>query len=64
MSAPWAGLRLPASRTFFQAQIDAAKEIQAYWFKRYKAGEEDVVFPYGTFRMRVRHGVRVADPPS
>lgn len=35
---------------------------RACW-RRYRAGERDVVFPYGTYLMRVRHGVRVADPP-
>ena len=37
-------------------------EYRACW-RRYQAGERDVVFPYGTMLMRVRHGVRVADPP-
>ena len=31
---------------------------------RYKAGERDVVFPYGTYLMRVRHGVKVAPRPT
>ncbi|MEZ4340693.1 MAG: transposase [Sandaracinaceae bacterium] len=50
-------------------RIDAALELvtfrqeyRACW-RRYLAGERDVVFPYGTYLMRVRHGVRVADPP-
>lgn len=38
------------------------QEYRAAWH-RYRAGERDVVFPYGTYLMRVRHGVRVADPP-
>lgn len=38
MTALQLGLRLEASRVFFQAQIDAAKEIEQYWFKRYAEG--------------------------
>jgi len=51
-------------------RIEAAKELvefrRAYreaW-RRYRAGERDVVFPYGCYLMRVRHDVRVAAPPS
>lgn len=48
-------------------RIEAARELKTFradyraaW-ERYKAGERDVVFPCGTYLMRVRHGVRVAD---
>ena len=30
---------------------------------RWRRGERDVEFPYGTYKMRVVHNVRVADPP-
>ncbi|MCB9592829.1 MAG: hypothetical protein H6719_08855 [Sandaracinaceae bacterium] len=50
-------------------RIEAAKEVvvfresyRACW-KRYRAGERDIVWPYGTYLMRVRHDMRVADPP-
>ncbi|MCB9591126.1 MAG: hypothetical protein H6719_00215, partial [Sandaracinaceae bacterium] len=50
-------------------RIEAAKEVvmfresyRACW-RRYRAGERDIVWPYGTYLMRVRHGTRVADPP-
>lgn len=33
------GLRPEGSRLFFEAQIDAAKEIQQYWFDRFERGE-------------------------
>lgn len=33
------GIKAESSRAFFQAQIDAAKEIERYWFSRFKAGE-------------------------
>ena len=51
-------------------RIEAALEViefrAAYriaW-ARYQAGERDVVFPYGTYLMRVRHGVKVAPRPT
>ncbi len=51
-------------------RIEAALELVAFrrdyrdaWL-RYRAGEHDVVFPYGTYLMWVRHHVRVAPPPS
>lgn len=37
-------------------------EYREAW-RRFQAGEEDVVFPYGTYLMRVRFGFRVAEPP-
>ena len=50
-------------------RIAAAQELvvfledyRACWL-RYQAGERDIVWPYGTYLMRVRHGMRVADPP-
>ena len=50
-------------------RIEAAKEVvefrddyRACW-RRYRAGERDIVWPYGTYLMRARHGMRVADPP-
>lgn len=33
------GLQPEGSRLFFQVQMDAAKEIQQYWFERYRDGE-------------------------
>ena len=51
-------------------RIEAAEELVAYLedyraaWRRYRAGESDVVFPYGCYLMRVRHGVRVAPAPS
>jgi len=51
-------------------RIETATELrelrQAYraCWERYHAGETDVVYPYGTYLMRVRHGVRVAEPWS
>ena len=32
--------------------------------RRWRAGERDVVFPYGTYRMRVVHRVSCAPPPT
>ena len=50
-------------------RIEAAKEVvvfrqdyRACW-RRYRAGERDIIWPYGTYLMRARHGMRVADPP-
>jgi len=51
-------------------RIEAAVELVAYLedyraaWRRYRAGESDLVFPYGCYLMRVRHGVRVAPAPS
>jgi len=39
------------------------QEYRAAW-RRYRDGDKDVVFPYGTYLMRVRHGVNVAPAPS
>jgi hypothetical protein len=51
-------------------RVEAAEELEAYledyraaWL-RYRDGERDVVFPYGCYLMRVRHGVPVAPGPS
>lgn len=33
-------------------------------YRRWRAGERDVVFPYGTNKMRAQHGVRVAPRPG
>jgi len=32
------GIRVETSRTFFQQQITAAKEIQGYWFEKWRSG--------------------------
>ena len=32
--------------------------------RRFKAGERDVVFPYGTYKMRVYYGVLCEPPPG
>ena len=40
----------------FRREHDEARE-------RLAAGEKDVVFPYGTYKMRVIYGVKVAPPP-
>ena len=57
----------PGRRDALEEAMEEYVEFQlayrAAW-RRYRAGEEDVVFPYGTYRMRVRFGVRVADPPT
>ncbi len=50
-------------------RIEAARELVAFrreyreTWQRYKAGERDLVWPYGTYLMRVRHGARVAEAP-
>jgi len=50
-------------------RIEAAKEVVAFresyraCWRRYRAGERDIVWPYGTYLMRARHGMSVADPP-
>jgi hypothetical protein len=41
----------------FEADYDRA-------LARWTAGDRRVVFPYGTWWMRVHHGVRVAPRPS
>ncbi len=33
-------------------------------FESWRKGQRDVVFPYGTYLMRVLHGVRCAPAPS
>ncbi|MBX3273872.1 MAG: hypothetical protein KF729_26645 [Sandaracinaceae bacterium] len=38
-------------------------EYRAAW-TRYRVGERDVLFPYGTLMMRLRHRVEVAPAPS
>jgi len=49
-------------------RIEAALEVREFrrayrdCWKRYQAGETEIVWPHGTYLMRVRHGVRVADP--
>ncbi|MCA9607779.1 MAG: hypothetical protein KC619_19355 [Myxococcales bacterium] len=43
-------------------RIAAAEELVVL-LEDYQAGERDIVWPYGTYLMRVRHGMRVADPP-
>ncbi len=51
-------------------RVEAAEQLVAFLedyracWRRYRAGELDVVFPYGTYLMRVRHHVRVAPAPS
>jgi hypothetical protein len=39
------------------------EEYRANWL-RYRAGERDLVWPYGTYLMRLKHGARVARSPS
>ena len=41
-------------RAFRQAYRDC--------WQRYQAGERGLLWPYGTYLMRVRHRVRIADP--
>ena len=48
--------RLRANRQWTDDYLEAL----ACW----RAGERGVVFPYGTYKMRVVHGVRCAEPPS
>ena len=51
-----------------EERIEAAIELREFrqqyraCWQRYVAGETDVVWPYGTYLMRRRHGVRVAEP--
>ena len=47
--------RLLLDRAFRRDHDDARKALAA--------GEKDVVFPYGTYKMRVIYGVKVAPPP-
>ena len=49
-------------------RIEAAAELREFrrayrsCWERYQDGETDIEWPYGTHLMRVRHGVRVAEP--
>jgi REP element-mobilizing transposase RayT len=51
-------------------RIEALKQRKAFLeayrdaWNRYRAGEENVVFPYGTWKMRVLHNMRCAGPPA
>jgi hypothetical protein len=48
-------------------RLQANKEWKAEYNDcrdRWRAGDRDVVFPYGTYLYRVRHSVRVAEPPT
>ncbi len=51
-AAKQAVLELRAFRASYREQLD-----------RWKNGERDVVFPHGTWWMRVHHGVRCHPPP-
>lgn len=52
-----------ALKAAIEEYVSFQLEYRAAW-KRYKAGEVGVVFPYGTLRMRMRFRVRVAEPPT
>ena len=49
---------------------EATKELRGFWdryreaWKEYRAGNRNVVFPPGTYLMRVYHGVRCAPFPG
>lgn len=53
-----------------QAYLDAVARLKTFLdeyreaWTRWCAGEHEVVFPYGTWLMRVRFGARCADPPG
>ena len=53
-------------RELARAMVERIRTFDADYDRalaRWTAGERDVVFPYGTWWMRVHHGVRVHPPP-
>ena len=54
-------------REAYLAEAERYRTFQAEYrvaWERRAGGESDVVFPYGTWLMRVRYGARCAEPPS
>ena len=53
-----------------QAYLEEAERYRTFQatyrvsWDRWASGDRDVVFPYGTWLMRERHGARCAEPPS
>jgi putative transposase len=58
------GFQTSDEATLKKAIRAARKFLEAYsevW-RRWRKGDRDVLFPYGTWAMRVRHGADVAGP--
>lgn len=57
----------PGDREAFLAKVADKRAWDAWYadsFARWSAGDRDVEFPPGTWKMRVVHGARVAPPPQ
>lgn len=53
-----------ALRRELERGLAAWDDSYAACLERWRAGDRDVVFPYGTYRMRVVHAARCAGPPD
>ena len=65
----WFGLRPQVAEPDRELRVAALRELKQFRkayrvaYAMYRAGDHGVVFPYGTWEMRVRLGARTAPPP-
>jgi putative transposase len=52
-----------------EKRIAALQDLEAFWtgyaaaLERWRAGDRDVMFPYGTYKMRVLHNANIEPRP-